>query len=528
MAWSILGIGFGRQDEPPVEVRESSVPNVRSRRHVGRNMSRYAAAGDRAHYGDFRASPGSADYELSVALGPVRNKLRALARNSGTMKRYLSLLEDNVPGPEGFSLQVRVRMQDGKPDRSLNIRTEQAWASFCAAPTVDGEMDIIELEKQMVTTWARDGEYIIEIVRDSGASDGFLLNPVEGDILDHTLNTTYPETGNEIRLGVEINKNGRPVAYHFLNQHPGDMSWSLPMSRKRYRRVPAERVIHIFKRLRPGQTRGEPQPTSIVNTTKMMDGFREAEVTGRRIKASAMGFAVKSEAVSPHAGLDGMADRENTDNGVGEFEMDMEPGTLKALPEGYDFKQFDPGGSVSDFSQFDGQMKADASMGVSISPVSLGYETAKLSYSTHRGIVAEDREMYKGLQSFFIRMGMNKIFTYWLRAHVSYNTEATIPPSRMLAILAAFRFRGRGWEQIDPTKDTKAENDQLQARTTSLSRIAAKRGISRDDLLDEIEDDERALKERGLTQSFGNGNTAETTSGGDNDDEDGKTGRPDE
>tara|TARA_Y100000310_G_scaffold307942_1_gene350550 strand:+ start:3481 stop:5061 length:1581 start_codon:yes stop_codon:yes gene_type:complete len=526
MAWSIFGIGFGRRDEPdtPVEVRETTVPRVAR----SRGMSRYAAAGSRAYHGDFHSSSGSADYELSMALEPVRNRLRALARNSGTMKRYLSLLESNVPGPEGFNLQVRVRMQNGKPDRSLNERTEQAWANFCAAPTVDGEMDIIELEKQMVTTWARDGEYIIEVVNDRSALDGFLLNPVEGDLLDHTLNTINPATKNEIRLGVEINDRGRPVAYHFLTRHPGDMTWVVPESNRRYRRVPAERVIHIFKRLRPGQTRGEPQPTSIVTTTKMMDGFREAEVTGRRIKASAMGFAVKGEGVSPHAGLDGMADRENTDNGVGEFEMDMEPGTLKALPEGYDFKQFDPGGSVSDFAQFDAQMKSDVSMGVSISPVSLGYETAKLSYSTHRGIVAEDRETYRDLQSFFIRMAMNKIFAIWLRKHVAFNEASEIPPSRVLAILAKFRFRGRGWEQIDPTKDTKAENEQLQARTTSLSRIAAKRGVSRDDLLDEIEDDERALKERSLTQSFGNGNTAGTTSGGDNDDDDGKTGSADD
>lgn len=524
-----------RGTSAPVETRqEPAIERVRHITHARlRGKRSYAAAGDRAHYGDFGATGGSADYELSTALGAVRNKLRALSRNSGTMKRYLSLLEDNVPGPEGFNLQVRVRKQDGKPDRALNTRAETAWAEFCAAPTVDGQMDIIELEKQMVTTWARDGEYIIEIVSDNMSPDGFLLNPVEGDILDHTLNTIHPETGNQIRLGVEITTSGRPVAYHFLNQHPGDLTWQMPMSRKRYRRVPAERIIHVFKRLRPGQTRGEPQPTSIVNTTKMMDGFREAEVTGRRIKASAMGFAIKAETASPHAGLDGMADRENTDaTGAGEFEMDMEPGTLKSLPEGYDFKQFDPGGSVSDFSQFDGQMKSDASMGVSISPVSLGYETAKLSYSTHRGITMDDRETYRGLQSFFIRMAMNKIFTYWLKAHVSYNLTTTIPPSRMLAILAAFRFRGRGWEQIDPTKDTKAENEQLKARTTSLSRIAAKRGVSRDDLLDEIEDDERALKERGLTQSFEDGNTAETTSGDEGDEgdgsDDGKTGRPDD
>lgn len=493
----------------PVVVR-SSIPRVRkTQSKLG--MSRYAAAGNRAQYGDFHSSGGSADYELMNALPTVRNKLRALSRNGGTMKRYLSLLKSNVVGENGFNLQVRVHKMDGTPDRSLNARVENAWKQFCMSPTTDGVMDIIEFEKQMVTTWARDGEYIIEIVNDQDAPDGFLLNPVEADILDETLNTIYPATGNQIKMGVEMSARGRPVAYHFLNQHPGDTVWFSPQTKDRYRRVSADRVIHIYERLRPGQTRGEPQPSSVINSTKMLDGYREAEVTGRRIKASAMGFAVERDDAQPHAGLDGMADRVSEE--TGEFEMDMEPGTIKKLPKGYDFKQFDPGGSVSDFAQFDGQMKTDASMGVSISPVSLGYETAKLSYSTHRGIVADDRETYSDLQSFFIRMGMNKIFTFWLRRHVAFNVASVIMPSRVLTILSSYKFVGRGWDQIDPTKDTKAENDQLAARTTSLSRIAAKRGLSRDDLLDEIADDERALAERGLTQNLGGGNTPQTTSG---------------
>ena len=503
-----------RGDETPPATVKSGVPKVRR----STSRKRYAAADDRAQYGNFNASYGSADYELSIALPVVRNKIRALARNSGTMKRYLSLLKTNVVGKDGFKLQVSVRMLDGKPDRSLNKRVQDAWSEFCKAPTVDGQMDMIELCKQMVTTHARDGEYIIELVNDLDAPDAFLLNPVEGDMLDEGLNEVYPPTGNEIRLGVEIDGRKRPVAYHFLTTHPGDLTWQSPLSGKRHRRVPADRVIHIFERLRPGQTRGEPQPTSIINTVKMLDGYRAAEVTGRRIKASAMGFAVERETAHPRDGLDGMADRVSED--TNEFEMDIEPGTIKALPSGYDFKQFDPGGVQSDFSDFDGQMKADASMGVSVSPVSLGYETRQLSYSTHRGVIGEDRDMYADLQSFFIRMAMNKIFTHWLKMHIGFNVETTIPPSRMMAIIAKAVFRGRGWDQIDPTKDTKAENEQLGALTTSLSRIAAKRGISRDELLDEIEDDQQAIKERGLTQSLGNAMPAKTTSGGDSDDDD--------
>ena len=508
---------FGSTAPVVTETRASSVPQVPRRRRS------YSGAGTNAFLGNFSSSGGgSADYELSQSIYPLRNRIRSIARNSGVGKRFVQLLKDNVVGEAGFNLQVRVRMQDGKPDRSLNTRVEEAWTAFCQNPTVIDDMDMVDIQKQMVATWGRDGEYILELVRDG--DDGVLLNPIESDMLDHNLTTIHGPTGNQIRMGVEVDANGRAVAYHFLHQHPGDLSWFSPTTKQRYRRVSADRVIHIFERLRPGQTRGEPPASSIIRPTKMIDGYREAETTGRRMKAAIMGFVEEGPEATAADGLDGMADRvdgEETDDPV--YEIDMEPGTIKKLPRGHHFNGFDPGGAQTDYAQFEAQIKAEQSMGVSISPVSLGYETAKLSYSTHRGLVGEDRDMYRGLQSFFIRRGMRKIFAVWLFSHVSYNIDSLIPPSRLNAIMLRYKFLARGWDQIDPTKDTKAENEQLGARTTSLSRIAAKRGLSRDDLLDEIEDDERALRERGLTQSLGNGTGVQPTSGGEEDDDDDET-----
>lgn len=498
---------------------------------AGRN---YSAAGDKAFYGDFHASSGSADYELMNALIPMRNRIRAMTRNSGTGKRYLQLLKDNIVGEAGFTLRVRTKKTSvvanskGLPgfksvsDRSLNVRVEEAWAEFCEAPTGDGVMDMVELEKQMVATWGRDGEYIMEIVPHPTFLDGFTINPVEGDLLDADLNMINPKTMNRIKMGVEIDDFNRPVAYHFLQYHPGDTTWGAKMNRNRHRRVLADKVIHVFERTRVGQTRGEPPASSVVNTVKMLDGYREAEVIGRRVKSSTMGLITEDlEADAGGQKLDGMADRKTPDNSA--FEMDMEPGTFKKLPRGLDFKQFDPGGSQTDYAQFESQIKTDASQGVSISPVSLGYETSKLSYSTHRGIIAEDRDMYRGLQSFFVRMGMRALFPIWLKYHLAYNDETTIPPSKAPTILKAYKFQPRGWDYIDPSKDVKAENEQLKARTTSLSRVVAKRGVALEDLLSEIRDDEDMLAEYGLTQSFDGDNSVKTTSGGkgvNDDDED--------
>lgn len=76
----------------------------------------YAAAQNVARYGDLKSSSGSADYELMHSLPAIRQKARFLARNSGTMRRYIQLMQDNVIGENGFAFrgQSRRRVRMGR------------------------------------------------------------------------------------------------------------------------------------------------------------------------------------------------------------------------------------------------------------------------------------------------------------------------------------------------------------------------------------------------------------------------------
>ena len=316
----------------------------------------YAAAGSLARYGDFPSVGGSADYELQNGLSKMRNRIRFLARNSSTIQRYLQLLQDNVVGEAGIRFQSRVKRLDGQPDVTLNTRVEAAWRDWCDSPTVNGRMNIAALERQAIATWGRDGEVIWEIVRSPRYLDGVAVNPIEADLLDENLNTHHPATGNVIRMGVEIDQYGAPVAYHFLTSHPGDTAWFSVKTENRYRRVPAESIIHVFEALRPGQTRGQPPASAVINSIKMLDGYREAEVTNRRIAASTMGFF--SRDLPKAEGITELADDENEEDNV--YEMGVTPGTFKQLPDGMRFDKFDPGGSMTDYGQFEGQVKKDS------------------------------------------------------------------------------------------------------------------------------------------------------------------------
>ena len=480
----------------------------------------YAAAAKKARYGDFNSSRGSADYELRQSLEKLRAKSRDLARNSSTMKRYLNLLSINVVGPQGFIFQSRVRRLDGTMDESLNRRVEDDFRDWWARPTVCGKLSGVDLQKQAIKTLARDGEVIWEIVYNSRYKDGIAINPLEADMLDETL-TVVHTNGNHIRMGVEVDIYGKPIAYHFLTQHPGDIAWWSPQTKKRYRRVMAERVIHTFISDRPGQTRGEPWTTTLMNNVKMLDGFREAEVTGRRLKSSTMGFFKR---MMP--GTEGIAELANdtvdsdTDENEEILEMSMEPGLLKELAPGLEFQEFSPGGAITDFKDFDSQMKKDNSMGAGISNMSLGMETEGISYSAGRTISLEDRDFYKDIQGFMSDRKLRPICSLWLSRRI-LQPDAMIPPTRVDVIRKNCMFRPRGWDWVDPSKDVRANAEALRTKQTSLARVAAARGIDRDDLLREIQEDEAAAVKLGLTLDYNTSNTStnETPSEDDEDDE---------
>jgi lambda family phage portal protein len=498
----VLGLEISRAKAEPEVVEETPVRKAKPKRG-------YAAAASKARYGDFVTSGGSADHELRQGLRIVRNKSRYLARNSSSMKRFLDLLTLNVVGSTGMVFDSRVRKQDGALDKGLNDRVKDEFLKWWSRPTTCQTLTDKQLMKQGLRSLARDGELFWEVVFNSKYPDGIGIRPFEADLVDETLNTPAQTTGNQIRMGVEVDDDNRPIAYHVLTQHPGDTTWYSRRAKRRYRRVPADRIIHLFDSERPGQTRGAPWSSTIINSIKMLDGYREAEVMNRRVKAATMGFFTSDEPTQQ--GIDELADVEDESEDV--LEMQMEPGILKQLPPGLSFESFDPGGSQTDYKAFEGQVKKDVSMGAGISAMSHGMETEGVSYSAGRTISLEDREFYKDCQTLLIDNALNIIFDMWLSRRI-LQVESQIPPTRLDAIRENFKFRPRGWDWVDPAKDVAANAQALQTKQTSLRRVAAQRGISLEDLLDEIEEDERAAKERGLTLTYDKTNTSANDSNG--------------
>lgn len=86
-------------------------------------------------------------------------------------------------------------------------------------------------------------------------------------------------------MGVEVDGNGRPVAYHIWNRHRMDLQAA---GRARVR-IPADQIVHKFRAYRPGQTRGIPLLTPILLINNMLDGYSVAHLIQARAAATTGG-----------------------------------------------------------------------------------------------------------------------------------------------------------------------------------------------------------------------------------------------
>mgnify|MGYP002144289375 CR=1 FL=1 len=132
-------------------------------------------------------------------------------------------------------------------------------------------------------------------------------------------------SGNVIRMGVELTKFGRPVAYHLRVTNPADGVYSLNNSAM-YERVPADEIYHLFVPHEPEQIRGIPWMHTAILRLQNLGGFEEAAVIAARVGASKMGF-FKTDDGDPTA----LADAQDAQ---GNLIKEADPGVFDVLPPG--------------------------------------------------------------------------------------------------------------------------------------------------------------------------------------------------
>ena len=440
---------------------------------------------------NFVLTSKSADSEIRPSLRVLRNRSRDLARNNAYARRYINVYTDNIVGSKGVHLQVRSRDPNGRLDSFANNLIERRWKEWGYNCTADGKLSWIDCQRLFAETYARDGEVLIRLIRNFDNPNKFAIEFIESDFLDHDLNLELTN-GNQVRMGVEINKFGKPVNYHLLKVHPNDDLVVSDYVGAKYNIVPAEEIIHYYHQERPHQTRGIPPLSACLRDLKMLDGYMEAELVAARVGASKMGF-FKSNDGDSYTG----EDKIDTNNPV----MFAEAGTFEQLPTGTEFQSFDPQHPTTAFKDFTKSIIRSIASSLNVSYCTLANDLESVNYSSIRQGALEERNYFQCEQYRMIRNFHDMVYSKWLEMTLLTDLLGGLPPSKLPKFNNPI-WRARGWQWIDPKKEVEALKIGVENGFLSHQDVQAGYGRDVEDVFSQIQSDKELAEKFGIQLAF--------------------------
>jgi lambda family phage portal protein len=437
---------------------------------------------------DWAMSILSRDQKLWTDLRKLRSRSRELADNDPTAAKFLSLCEANVVGKHGVRFQPKVKnlRGDGLAD-ALNKQIKDEWRLWCAKGvcTMDGKQSFDELERLLIRTAAMDGEFLVIHKVTNANPWGYAIQRMDMDQLDHTFFLEQTTRGTEIRMGVEVDKFMRPVAYHIWNRHPNEWS-ARPLDRVR---VPAEDVVHGFRMDSAMQTRGVPWMAPAMFQMNMLRGYMEAEVTAARVGACQMGIVMPKDGAGEYTA--------ETRNADGSIEMEATPGGFLSLGAGQDFKEFKPEHPSTAFSPFVKEVKRGIAASLGVSYNSLAEDLEGVNFSSIRAGLLNERDMWRVRQKWLIESFHKPVFKRWLECAV-LSGRINLGVRDIDSVADQCAWHPRGWPWVDPLKDQQASAMGVQNGFTTRSRLLGEQGYDLEDTLEELADEEKLIEKYGL------------------------------
>lgn len=438
---------------------------------------------------------GSIDQDIYTRLEILRRRARHLAYNNDHMRKFLQMVESNVIGPQGVAMIPKPLDQQGKLDSNDASALSNAFVKWGKLGTceISTKLSWKNLQRQVVRAVARDGEALLRKVPGSQNGFGFALQMVDIDRLDHLKNEYLPN-GRRIKMGVEVEEWGEPVAYWLRVRHPGD-TFTYGTTYSTHERVPADQILHIYVAERPEQTRGLPWIISAMVRLHHLGRYDESAVIAARVGAATMGIWE-----TPDGTALGLEDEQTPD---GDLLTEAEPGTFKMAPKGYKLNKFDANYPSGEFKPFVTAMLRGISSGLGVSYPSLANDLEGVNFSSIRHGTLEERDNWMTLQEWIIEQLHERVFNDWLRfallngAVTDVKSGKPIPLNR-LEKLSAVTWQGRRWSWIDPEKDVDAARKSIMVGLKSRTQIAAEQGVNLVQVFDELQREKEMADERGL------------------------------
>ena len=389
---------------------------------------------------------------LSTQLPTIRGRATYEAKNNGILRGMISTHADDIVGPDGPTLQV---LSD---DDAYNEALEELWRVWFYAPTHLPNLSGAALLKLWVRALWKQGSFLAQIITDDRAE-----GPVKLRVRPmHTrrLGTPAQFSGNpRLYNGVEYDHIGRPIRYYIQQQEGIGTGYVNVTS---FDPVPSDLIIHEYLRDEEDQGMGDPWLSpSLQPSADLRDYDNQVQDAARQLADN-----------TPLLYADG----NDVVTWTNPESMTRERRVIPMVPPGWKAQWPTATQPAAQYPEYRGERMREFGRPIGMPLMLIRLDSSKHNYSSARF----DSQVYDRA---------TECVQYWLSgSENSYGTlNRLVDEIGREARFSVRELRNRPprviyewtWPKrphVDPSKESKAEQTNLQIGTTTEIDVLASRG----------------------------------------------------
>jgi len=493
------------------------VKRYRAKCAVALAESYRGASKTRRSLSQWSTSDGDADSDILPELPDLRERSRDLIRNNALAKGSVSTKVTSVVGG-GLTLQARIDRdvlnltqeqadawerkteaewllwsdsKDSDIARTLNFREQQALAFLSVLE--NGDCFVLTPQRQVQTLPYKTRLQLIEA--------------------DRVSNESSKQDTDRLSGGVQKDVFGAPEFYHILKGHPGNLyatinEWS--KVRAFGKKTGRRNVLHLYNKLRIGQSRGVPDLAPVMEALKQLGTFTQSELDAAVISSFFTVF-IKSEHSDELDTVTNMGDETGAKSSDKDFKMG--PASMLELEPDEEIEIADPKRPNQAFEPF--FMAITTQIGVALElPREILIKAFTSSYSAAQAALLEAWRFFMARRQWLIDNLCQPIYEIWLTEAVAMGRIAA--PGFLNDPLIRAAYLGADWVgpprgHIDPGKQNKADAEAEDRGWKTAAQNTQERAGNWERNIVQRKKEVNASRDAGLIEEVehGNANQAE-------------------
>lgn len=464
------------------------------------------ASKSRRALSEWNPKGASADADISADLPVLRERARDLSQNNPIAGGAISTTTNNVVGT-GLRLNARVNRDvlgmTEEEAREFEQRAERGFELWMGECDIERTLHFYDIQELVFRSTLESGDVfvLLPFKRRAGEAFGQKLQVIEGDRVCNQ-NAMSDLADPKKRGGVILDDDGAPYAYTIMKQHPGETG----LIKREWETVNAytsdgrKRILHLFRKLRPGQHRGLPYLAPVIEPLKQLERYTDAELMAAVISGMFTVF-IKTESGE---GLSPMAPADETGGSASDEDYKLGNGAILEMGANDSIQTADPKRPNDKFDPFVQAILRQVGAALEL-PYEVLIKQFTASYSAARAAILDAWRFFHARRAWLVRVFCRQVYEAWMYEAVSrgylYAPGFYTDPIMKAAYLGA-EWIGPTQGQIDPVKEVNAAEKRIDlGLTTRSEECAGLTGTDWEQKVPQIKHEQDVMREIGGGES---------------------------